>query len=221
MTTTTPIEFWKTTDNEERQLRVFISHRFGGDKVLYDDVILALNKEGFSVQDLSLSEEHKRAGPRGGQLPKLAIQAEVAARIYTSDVVIAPGRPAVSRSEWVMWEVQLAAIGYSVPVLFVKERNSTYQTTLVTQLEKVGAAYKVCEHETPSIVSSTISLVGGRPRHAVRLKEEADTLRFRGPSKETRDRVMLNYPYRPALAYVPPAAPPKRNFLAGLFGRSR
>lgn len=49
--TTKQLEYWQP-GGEERQLRVFISHRFGDDRALYDGVIDALNRQGFSVQDL-------------------------------------------------------------------------------------------------------------------------------------------------------------------------
>lgn len=218
--TTMPLPFWKPGE-EERQLRVFISHRYGGDRSLYDDVIAFLGREGFKVQDLSLSEEHKRAGPRGGRLTKLELQAEVAARIYSADIVIAPSRPAIGRSEWVMWEVQLAAIGYSIPVLFVKERDAIYTANLVAQFEKLGAVHKLCEHDTPSIVRNTISLVGGRPTHAVRAEEDDAKFRLRGPSAASLAKVMNNFPYRPALADVPSPEPPKRGFWDRLSGKGR
>src|SRR5688572_28850437 len=102
--TMTPFEYWRPGAGEERQLRVFISHRYGDDQALYDEVLAALHRNGFSVQDVSLSAAQVLAGPRGGRLPALEVQSEIAARIYTSDVIIAPSRPAVTRSQWVTRE---------------------------------------------------------------------------------------------------------------------
>jgi hypothetical protein len=76
-------------------LRVFISHRYGGDRSLYDDVIDLRSDASrlFKVQDLvPVGGAASGQGRSGGRLTKLELQAEVAARIYSADVVIAPSR---------------------------------------------------------------------------------------------------------------------------------
>jgi hypothetical protein len=120
-----------------------------------------------------------------------------------------------------MGSADLPTIGYSIPVLFVKERDAIYTANLVAQFEKLGAVHKLCEHDTPSIVRSTISLVGGRPRHAVRAQEDDANLRFRGPSSASLAKVMNAFPYRPALADVPPPEPPKSGFWDRFSGKGR
>ena len=161
--TTAPFEYWQP-GSEERQLRIFISHRFGKDQELYDQVIGALESNGFSVQDMSLSNERAMAGPRGGDLPRLNIQAEVAARIYTSDAMIAPSRPAVTRSDWVSWEVQLAAVGYGLPILFVNEKGQQRSTRLVSEVADLELPHAVCERSSQAIVENLIRLINGRPK---------------------------------------------------------
>lgn len=212
------LEYWRAGE-EERQLRVFISHRYGDDKALYDGVIDALNREGFSVQDMSLTEDQRKKGPRGGKLPKLEIQAEIAARIYTSDVVIAPSRVATGLSEWLTWEIQTATIGYGVPILFVKERGHKYQTKLVTEVEQLGLPHRVCDPDRAKIVRSVVELVrDSRPTWAVRLEETDPNLHFRGPVRASLDSVMKQIPYRPRLqSYEPPSTPPKPSFWGGWF----
>ena len=135
--TTAAFEYWQP-GSEERQLRIFVSHRFGKDEELYNQVFRALEGNGFSVQDMSLSSSQAMSGPRGGDLPRLNIQAEIAARIYTSDALIAPSRPGVTRSDWVSWEVQLAAIGYGLPILFVREQSHQRQTRWVSEIADLG-----------------------------------------------------------------------------------
>lgn len=212
--TTTPFSYWEPGGEEERKLRVFISHRYGSDKALYDEVLLALERSGFSVQDVSLSVEQVLAGPRGGQLPKLQVQAEIAARIYTSDIVIAPSRPAVTRSQWVTWEVQLAAIGYGIPILFVNQRNQQRSTKLVTEVASMNLSHRVCQPESSHIVRSIAELVGNtRPRWGVRQEESDGALQFRGPAMSALHEVMRKHPYRPRLAPIErPPPPPKRGF---------
>lgn len=218
------LEYWRAGSEEERQLRVFISHRYGEDKALYDGVIDALNREGFSVQDMSLTEDRRKKGPRGGDLPPLAIQAEIAARIYTSDVVIAPSRPATSRSWWLTWEIQTATIGYGIPILFVKERGLVRQTQMVAQVAALGLPHRVSDPDRSLIVRNVAELVKDtRPTRAVRLEETDPTIEFRGPTRAALDAVMAKAPYHPRLPppNSPAPEPPKGPFWNGWFGRGR
>lgn len=212
MMTTTPLAYWTPGAGEERQLRIFISHRYGGDRALYGDVILALNRSGFSVQDISLSAEQALLGPRGGKLPNLRIHSEIAARIYTSDILIAPSRPAVTRAEWVTWEVKLAAIGYGIPILFVNERNHKRRTTLLKEIAELGLEHRACEPDAQKIVRNVAELVrDSRPRWGVRQEEADNSIRFRGPTRAALDTVMKKHPFTPSIApFDPPPTLPRR-----------
>ncbi len=191
-------EYWRPGD-EERRLRIFISHRFDKDQELYDSAIDALNSNGFAVQDMSLSSERAVSGPQGGRVPRLRIRAEVAARIYTSDVVITPSRPAVTRSEWVTWEVELAAVGYGVPILFVNQKGQQLHAQLVAQINALGLPHHVCDPTIPEIVQGVIGLVDGRPKWAMRQEETEPALAFRGPPTAARNEVLKRYPFQPRL----------------------
>lgn len=215
--TSAPFEYW-TPGSEERRLRIFISHRYGQDEALYSQVIDALNREGFSVQDVSLSASQLMAGPRGGNLPKMEIQAQIAARIYTSDILIAPSSSQILRSAWVTWEVQLAAIGYGIPVLFASKSDQQRTTSLVKQISDLGLPCEACNPVTQEIVYNVIRLVEGRPTWAMRQEENEPNLRFRGPPQTSRDDVLRKFPFQPRLTMpesMPP--PPKRGFWGGLF----
>ena len=219
--TTAPLTYW-TPGSEERRLRIFISHRFGHDEALYYEVISSLNRSGFSVQDMSLSAKQIMAGPKGGALPKLEIQAQVAARIYTSDVMIAPSAAGVSRSDWVTWEVQLAAVGYSIPILFVNKRGQKLKTSLVKQVEALELAHAVCDPDASKITANVIRLVEGRPYWAMRQEETDQTIRFRGPPRSARDNVLRKFPFQPRLVDPDPLPPPpKRGFWGFLSGRDQ
>lgn len=215
-----PLAYWEP-GSEERQLRIFISHRYGDDSALYAEVIQAVERNGFSVQDISLSAEQYLSGPRGGKLSKLEVQAEVAARIYTSDVLIAPSRPAVSRSEWVTWEVQLAAIGYGVPILFVNQkRDQQRKTALVAQVEDLSLPYRVCNRVTSEIARGVAELVNARPTWSMRQEETDRHVRFRGPPLKARDEVLKRFPFQPRLPTpAEPFASPKKTFWQFLAGR--
>lgn len=152
------------------------------------------------------------SGPRGGKLSTLKVQSEIAARIYTSDIVIAPSRPAIARASWVTWEVQLAAIGYGIPILFVNERGLKNQAKLVTEVSALGLAHRACNPEKQDIVKNVVRLAGdSRPNWAMRPKETDRFFQFRGPTSSALDDVMKKHPFRPAIAsFDPPQAPPKR-----------
>lgn len=217
--TSAPLSYW-TPGSEERQLRIFISHRYGKDQALYDEVLAAVRRNGFSVQDISLSAEQVMAGPRGGDLPKLEIQAEIAARIYTSNILIAPSRPAVGRSQWVTWEVQLAAIGYGIPILFVDLRNHQRRTRLVSEVDSLGLRYATCEPDIQNIARKVAELVDGRPDWAMRQAESDGTLRFRGPPTDALNDVLRKFPFQPRLNSPEPLPPPSRlSFWSRLSGR--
>lgn len=198
--TSTPLSYWKP-GSEERRLRIFISHRYDRDEALYSEVIAALNSQGFAVQDVSLSISQQMAGPRGGDLPKLEIQAGIAARIYTSDILIAPSRVGVGRSEWVTWEVQLAAVGYAIPILFVDQgEDQQRRAALVSEVADLGLPHAVCNPVTQEIVPNVIRLVGGRPNWSMREKEDDKLIRYRGPLPSARDDVLRKFPFQARLA---------------------
>jgi MTH538 TIR-like domain (DUF1863) len=211
-----PLSYWKA-GQEDRETRIFISYRYDGDEALYDGVLAALTSQGHAIQDISLNKEDLLTGPRGGDRPKMEVQAEVAARIFTADLLIAPSRPAAGKSEWVTWEVALAAIGYGVPVLFVKEQDLTNNTWMVQEIRQLNLPHRVAERSTADIVRNAIDLIGGRPRWAVRQEEPDQTKRFRGPPQRVRDRVLAKFPYKPRLAAGPDAAPAGKGGLFGLF----
>lgn len=193
------LQFWKP-GSEERRLRIFISHRWDNDDALYREVLDALDSQGFAVQDVSLSAKEQMEGPRGGDLPRLEIQANIAARIYTSDILIAPSRVGTSRSEWVTWEVQLAAIGYAVPILFVDHgEDQQRRTALISELAALGLPHAVCGRDAREIVPNVIRLVGGRPDWAMRDREDDKVIRYRGPPSSARDDVLKKFPFQARL----------------------
>jgi hypothetical protein len=186
---TSQFEYWQPGD-EERKIRVFVSHRYGQDQALYDEVFQALHRNSVAVQDVSLSEQQVLRGPRGGRFSRLQVQAEIAARIYTSDILIAPSRVGAGRSEWVTWEVQLAAVDYGIPILFISQTNQIRRTSLVAQVSDLGLPHAVAQPNAPSIVSRLTHLVDGHPKWGFRTEENNPQVRFRGPPKTARDSVL-------------------------------
>jgi hypothetical protein len=216
------LEYW-TPGEEERCIRIFVSHRWDSDGALYTDVIRTLHQQGFAVQDMSLSAQQVMTGPRGGDLPRLTIQAEIAARIYTSDILIAPSRPAVGRSQWVTWEVQIALVGYGIPVLFVNHKGQKYKTRLVSEAESLGVPHRVCDPVATQIAPGVAELVG-HPTWGVRQGEDDErSIRYRGPLESQRLDVLRRFPFQARLAgFTPPPPPkPRGGGFFGLFGGRR
>lgn len=198
--TATRLSYW-TPGSEERKLRIFVSHRYEKDEALFNEVIDALNSQGFNAQNVSLSAKEQMAGPRGGELPKLKIQANIAARIYTSDILIAPSRVGAGRSDWVTWEVQLAAIGYAIPILFVDhDEDQQRRAAIVSEVAELGLPHAVCSPVAHEIVPNVIKLVGGRPNWTVREHEDDQLIRYRGPLPDARDDILNKFPFEARLA---------------------
>jgi hypothetical protein len=218
--TSVPLQYWEP-GSEERRLRIFISHRYGDDERLYNETINALYRNGFAVQDVSLPASQFMSGPRGGRLPKLEIQSEIAARIYTADIMIAPSRVATSRSQWVSWEVQLAAIGYGIPILFVSERGQRRSTRLVTEVADLNLPHEACDPEAHEIARSVAELVSPWPKAGMRQMEEDASIKFRGPPSTALAEVLKKHPFEPRLTpppgYVP--NPSKPGFWGWLNGK--
>jgi len=135
-----------------RRLRVFVSHRWKEDGELHR--ILRTDFENFQIEDMSLSEDRRMLGARGGMVDEIRIKRELAARIYASDILIAPStkaalKPRKVRSEgeyveietdWISWEIQIAAICFNIPVLFVDTRvNLKRRNALYNKLKAEGA----------------------------------------------------------------------------------
>jgi len=192
--------YWEP-GSEERYIRIFMSHRWGLDRELYGQVLTQLRSQGHRIEDVSLTEQQKLAGSRGGDVPDLKIQAEVAARIFTSDVVIVASRPGITRSDWVMWELRIAAIGYGVPILFLDFDNQQRRAAIVAEVSALGLEHDVCRPVVTEIVPHVIKLVGGRPKWGMRLIESDPNLRFRGPP--LLDGIAKRIPYRAALPEAP------------------
>ncbi|MGE3251430.1 MAG: TIR domain-containing protein [Hyphomonadaceae bacterium] len=191
--------YWEP-GSEERYIRIFMSHRWGQDRELYEQVLSKLRSQGHCIDDVSLNESQQIAGPRGGDVPDLNVQAEVAARIFTADIVIVASRPGIARSDWVMWELRIAAIGYGVPILFLDFDGQQRRAAIVAEIASLKLQHDVCQPLVTEIVPCVIQLVGGRPIWGMRLKEPDPNLRFRGPP--LLDGVSKKLPYRAALPDV-------------------
>lgn len=135
-------------------LRVFVSHRWELDaQILAFIESFEAREAGINVVDLSLKEETRIAGPLGGMVEEHKVKQDIAARIFASDVVIAPSKRMQSTSDWVKWELQTAAICYNLPIIFMDHvRDLEHPSALVRELSEAGAKILRCGPDTLELV---------------------------------------------------------------------
>jgi hypothetical protein len=155
-----------------RSLRVFVSHRWEKDDYLRD-VFASERFPGLLVEDLSLTKDLRIIGPRGGEVDELKIKKEIAARIYASDVLIAPsiksslkprrvkadGEWVHIETDWIGWEIELAALCFNMPVVFVDHRPELRRRiNLYERLRKQGAKVATAKADPDDMMSVIFSV---------------------------------------------------------------
>jgi hypothetical protein len=194
------LRYWSPGEN--RRLRLFFSHRWDRDSELYEGAIrsLANNPLVGTVQDLSVPRDGRIQGPRGGSVGEHVLLREIACRIYTSDLMIAPSRPGAGNNEWVSWEVETAALCYSIPVLFVREPDAVNNAQLVSGLRSAGARVDVCGRSAAEIAFSAVKLLMIPKNRGVIEAPASGGPEYRGPLESALDNVLKTHPYQPTLA---------------------
>ena len=156
---------------QRRSLRVFVSHRWDGDAGLHDFMTSDFNE--FEIDDLSLDKSRRLEGVRGGTLDELEIKQEIAARIFGADVVIAPstkaalkpkrtkvdGEYAVQNTDWISWEIEIAAVCFNIPVVFVDHKEGLQRRNrLYRRLKEVGAKVITAVASKDQIITAIASV---------------------------------------------------------------
>ncbi|HVZ99983.1 MAG TPA: hypothetical protein VG841_06685 [Caulobacterales bacterium] len=187
-------EAWRP--GQGRRVRLFFLERWGREEALYADVIVELTKMGFSIEDLSLAkgraafaEDGEEAGMRG----------EMAARIYSSDVLIAPLKHFSGPRDWAAWSVELAGLCYSVPVMLVElEEHAERRRKLVRPLQAVNARCDVARPQAFDIAFAIARLLQRSPHQAIPDRAGDSRTLYRGPQRSALSEVMRLHPHRPA-----------------------
>lgn len=208
-----------------RRLRVFMSHRYGADAQLYEAITLGIRQQFDDFDDLSLPEDRRIQTPRGREPARHDVMKEIAARIYVSDVVIAPAQVAAGLNDWVSTEIEFAALAYCVPLLFVRMPEMQRHTGLIQKLRLAGLQVSRATFEpenAPGGVKPVTRIIQAMARMLdlpmkyapcfpfERSVDPADNLvppgllippqqnmHFRGPDAKVLAEVMRKYPYRP------------------------
>lgn len=124
-----------------RPIGVFVSHRWEYDRETRD-LLAEFNHapSGIRIEDHSLPKEERITSPRGKNVADIRVKAEIARRMRMADVVVAPSIAMRNPSDWVMWELELAALGMQKPILFVDHvQDLKLPTRLIAALRREGA----------------------------------------------------------------------------------
>lgn len=144
----------------KRKPRIFISRRFGDHDEFYENTVRCLQDKFADFQNLSIPQDELETGVRGGQLDPFRLKSRIAARLYTCDLVIAPTSKSMSYSEFVEFEIALAALAYSIPIVFVVLDNERQQSRQRLLIEHVGIKSEVVDGIGDSLVESVKRLIG-------------------------------------------------------------
>ena len=182
---------------ELRQLRIFISHRWDQHRELYDQTTALIEDEFGAVQNLSVPEEKRLVGERGGDREKHELKAQLAARIYLSDIVIMPTNVGmVRKKDSTLFEVQLATLAYSVPTVFVTKEGQQRNIGIMGQAEALGLKHHIADDAAEKIAEGVKQLVTKQMLKG-RFHSEGQTVvsSSRRPSDKVIHAVMRKYPY--------------------------
>lgn len=126
-----------------RKPRIFVSHIWDRHEGFVDKTIETIRSRYADVQDLSVRVSAPESDLGAPTLKSFVLKSRVAARIFSSDLLIAPIGSEVSYSEWVKYEIELAAVAYSIPVILVDSRDIVRRTSLRNELRDVSDTFLV------------------------------------------------------------------------------
>ncbi len=124
---TIPIDPTRPINTDLWSIRVFISHRWDRDEQMHRIVLGSLRAGRFKVRDLSVTEDARIAGPRGGRVDDVQIKSVISERIQQSEIVVAPAEPLSADARWIEWELDFAAT-FRKPVLFLTDNSNQHRT---------------------------------------------------------------------------------------------
>lgn len=181
-----------------RQLRVFISHRWGQHRGLYERTTSELRASFGAFQDLSIPEGKGIFGPRGGYLEDFDIKSQMAARIFSSDLVICPSRVSMGTGakSSTAYEIELAAVAYSVPIIFLRETNQIRHVRFLKQAKKLKLQHIVANIDEDELTPAVKKFVAKDTllRRFPFGRRDAEAIQ-RSPNGDILHEVMRQYPY--------------------------
>lgn len=131
------------TARVRRKPRVFVSHIWNRHDGLVDRTIGVIRSRYTDVQDLSIRGGAPETGFGQPTLQNFRLKSRIAARIFSSDLVIAPIGSEVSYSAWVRYEIELAAVAYSIPVILIDSPDVQRRTSLRHELEHISDTFLI------------------------------------------------------------------------------
>ena len=182
---------------ELRQLRIFISHRWDQHTDLYRQITGLLQQHFGAFQNLSIPEGKRLVGEQGGDREKHELKAQMAARIFVSDVVIMPTNVGmVRKKDSTLFEIQLATLAYSIPTVFIKKPKQKRNIGIVGQASVLGLAHYVANNTAKDIAEGVQKLVMKKTLLSRFHSDGGTTVTAsRHPSTKVIDEIMREFPY--------------------------
>ncbi len=136
-------------------LKIFFSHNYEKD----DGAVLELVRRVREFASLEEDADHTIyknqvfKGPRGGDLPDLKLKRKIADRIRRCHVIMCPNSKTIANNDWINWELEIGAIGFRKPVLFVDTTLDTIRNAgLLTKIREAGLKADKCGNDSTQIM---------------------------------------------------------------------
>ena len=179
-----------------RRLRIFISHRWNQHAKVYKEIERELVEVFGEIQNLSIPEDKRLEGPNGKYLADYKLKSEMAARIYTSDIILSPSNVGMGTNVNTRYEVEMAAVAYSVPIIFIKLPNQIRSASFVRRAKEIGIEHQIAHLGTGEIAAEVRRYVDHKVLTTQFPIEKAiDGFSQRGPKHEVLDGVLRQEPY--------------------------
>lgn len=147
------------SEHAQKGLRIFFSYCY--EKNDRDVAVLVERVKRFAEldEDQTVYRDGQFKGPRGGQLSDLNLKRKIADRIRKCDIILCPNTKAISNNKWINWEVELGAIAYNKPVLFVDTKLHRKQNSgLLARLKDAGLNARTCGNDSVEIQAAIDAL---------------------------------------------------------------
>ena len=150
-------------------LKIFFSHNYEKDDRVVAEIVDRVRRFASLQEDSdhTVYKDGRFTGPRGGDLPDLLLKRKIADRIRSSHIIMCPNSRTISDNDWINWEIEIGAIGFRKPVLFVDTSLNTIRNAgLLSKLQAAGLKAERCGNNGEDIKTAINSLCKNDPVRA-------------------------------------------------------
>jgi len=138
-------------------LKIFFSHNYEKDDRVVAEIVERVRKFASLQEDSdhTVYKQDRFTGPRGGDLPELVLKRKIAKRIRNSHIIMCPNSRTISDNDWINWEIEIGAIGFRKPVLFVDTSLEAIRNAgLLSKLKEAGLKAERCSNNGEDIMTA-------------------------------------------------------------------